>query len=136
MPYILYPNQFMRREGIWDPSFYHVPRLYSPNGRYSFHVWYDSNLIVILHLPNGTQYAVYRLGTTIGDKLIMQSDGNLVLYETRRWPGQMVAVAHTATYGNPGAYLYMQNDGNLVIYRNGQALWSTWYNSFHILRYF
>jgi hypothetical protein len=49
-------------------------------------------------------------------KLVMQSDGNLVLYSPN---GPVWA---TNTSGNPGAYLVLQDDGNLVIYR---AIWST-----------
>jgi len=75
-------------------------------------------------------------------KLILQSDGNLVLYQSgniARWhthtngssvsraimqtDGNFViyspsnkVVWHTNTYGHPGAYLTLQNDGNIVIY--------------------
>ena len=55
----------------------------------------------------------------------MQTDGNLVLYDTSnqaRWA--------SGTSNNPGAYLKMQDDGNVVIYRAGpstanNALWAT-----------
>ncbi|MGI8792159.1 MAG: hypothetical protein ACR2H3_03115 [Acidimicrobiales bacterium] len=50
--------------------------------------------------------------------LIMQSDGNLVMYlnGAAQWSSQ--------TNGNPGAYAVMQNDGNFVIYRsNGTVAW-------------
>ncbi len=58
-------------------------------------------------------------GTTKG--LFMQSDGNLVLYNTSN-----VATWSSGTSGNPGAYLALQTDGNLVIYSStGTALWST-----------
>lgn len=52
--------------------------------------------------------------------LMMQSDGNLVEYNTlgRIWD--------TATNNNPGAWLGVQSDGNVVIYSaSGAALWST-----------
>ncbi len=49
-------------------------------------------------------------------KLVMQSDGNLVLY------GPNGPVWATNTSGNRGAYLMLQDDGNLVIYK---AVWST-----------
>lgn len=52
--------------------------------------------------------------------LVMQHDGNLVLYT----PGRRVAWA-TGTWGNLGAYLALQNDGNMVIYRQGKALWAS-----------
>lgn len=50
--------------------------------------------------------------------LIMQTDGNLVLYDENR-----IARWWTGTQGNPGAYAYFQTDGNLVVYSaNHRAL--------------
>jgi hypothetical protein len=52
----------------------------------------------------------------------MQSDGNLVVYSA---PPTKPLWA-SGTWGNPGAALSMQNDGNAVIYTNqGQPLWAT-----------
>lgn len=52
--------------------------------------------------------------------LVMQSDGNLVLYapgSSARWD--------TNTQDNPGAYATLQTDGNLVVYTAaGKALWN------------
>ncbi|WP_265569129.1 hypothetical protein [Streptomyces hygroscopicus] len=59
--------------------------------------------------------------------LVMQPDGNLVMYRKR----DGAAIWSTRTYGHPGAYAVMQSDGNLVVYRQGGgsntggALWST-----------
>jgi subtilisin family serine protease len=54
-------------------------------------------------------------------KLVMQPDGNLVLYDGANKP-----VWHTATGGKPGKYLVLQDDGNLVLYSDtGAALWQT-----------
>ena len=60
-------------------------------------------------------------------EFIMQTDGNLVLYDTSgqwHWASQ--------TQGHPGAFLDLQNDGNLVVYKAGSvtetgnnALWDT-----------
>jgi hypothetical protein len=56
-----------------------------------------------------------------GYRLVMQSDGNAVVYASGgrvRW--------HTRTNGNAGARLVMQGDGNLVVYsKAGRALWHT-----------
>lgn len=54
-------------------------------------------------------------------KLVMQSDGNLVLYAPtgapRWWSG---------TAGNPGAELVAQTDGNVVVYDvSGRPLWQS-----------
>jgi hypothetical protein len=55
------------------------------------------------------------------DEAIMQGDGNLVLYTSSGTP---VWASNTA--GNTGAYLDEQNDGNVVIYSaSGSTLWST-----------
>jgi cell wall-associated NlpC family hydrolase len=54
-------------------------------------------------------------------QLIMQTDGNLVLYApggNARW--------NTGTDGNPGAFLQLQTDGNLVLYSAANVpLWYT-----------
>ena len=53
------------------------------------------------------------------DRLIMQTDGNLVLYDSDSKP-----LWHSNTAGNQEAYLRLQADGNIVVYsRNNQALW-------------
>lgn len=52
--------------------------------------------------------------------LIMQSDGNLVIYG----PGRRAYWA-SDTGGHPGAFLGVQSDGNIVIYDGGRALWAT-----------
>lgn len=51
----------------------------------------------------------------------MQSDGNLVAYNTSNQP-----VWASGTSSNSGAHLVLQTDGNIVIYSTtGQAVWST-----------
>jgi hypothetical protein len=55
------------------------------------------------------------------DKAIMQGDGNFVLYTSS---GSAVWASNTA--GNSGAYIELQNDANLVIYSAaGAALWAS-----------
>ncbi|MFF0295274.1 hypothetical protein ACFYST_17605 [Kitasatospora sp. NPDC004614] len=64
-------------------------------------------------------------------ELLMQPDGNLVLYLNNDSGRHGPALWASGTYGNPGAYAYMQPDGNFVVYRqnggpdSGGALWST-----------
>lgn len=54
--------------------------------------------------------------------LILQADGNLVLYRTQFDH----ALWASNTQGSPVAYVIMQNDGNLVAYSaNGTAYWAT-----------
>jgi len=53
-------------------------------------------------------------------RLILQYDGNLVLYSENR------ALWHTRTYTKQSNYLIMQNDGNLVLYdKDSNALWNS-----------
>jgi hypothetical protein len=55
------------------------------------------------------------------DEAIMQGDGNFVVYTSAGSP-----VWASGTAGDTGAYLDVQNDGNVVIYgASGSALWST-----------
>lgn len=62
--------------------------------------------------------------------LVMQTDGNLVLYLKGTNGQPAVPVWASNTWGNWGARAVMQSDGNLVVYRAGgsspaDALWST-----------
>jgi putative Ig domain-containing protein/carbohydrate binding protein with CBM6 domain/glycosyl hydrolase family 95 len=58
---------------------------------------------------------------TAADEAIMQGDGNFVVYTSSG-----TALWASGTAGNSGAYLDVQNDGNVVIYSaSGTALWST-----------
>ncbi|MEO3819625.1 LamG-like jellyroll fold domain-containing protein [Plantactinospora sp. B24E8] len=61
------------------------------------------------------------LRSDIGNyQLLMQPDGNLVLYQAG------FPLWETGTSGNPGAYLQLQADGNLVVYSaDDVALWSS-----------
>lgn len=52
-------------------------------------------------------------------ELLMQGDGNLVLY------GPGGATWSTGTSGHPGAFAVLQSDGNLVLYGSAGALWAS-----------
>ena len=54
------------------------------------------------------------------DYCIMQADGNLVLYGFAN-----NAVWASNTHGQPGSFLIVQNDGNVVIYRPNFPVWAT-----------
>ncbi|MDH6139168.1 hypothetical protein P3T35_001168 [Kitasatospora sp. GP30] len=56
--------------------------------------------------PGDTAYAKYT-------RLVMQADGNLVLYSLKTG----APVWSSKTNGNPGAWATMQSDGNLVVYK-------------------
>lgn len=56
--------------------------------------------------------------TADGSTLVMQGDGNLVVYRAG------AALWHTSTWGHPGARFAAQQDGNLVVYAvDGRPLW-------------
>ncbi|MDF3291444.1 hypothetical protein [Streptomyces silvisoli] len=62
--------------------------------------------------------------------LVMQSDGNLVMYRKR----DGAAIWSSGTYGHPGAYAMMQKDGDLVVYRSGggpSTVGSLWASGTH-----
>lgn len=107
-------------EGVLRPGETLMPgqSLVSPNGRYTAE-------------NSGGGLAVRRDGTVIwrngrlvpyGAGLVMQGDGNLVLYSEGGTP-----LWHTWTYGRGPAELRMQDDGNLVLYNRStwQPLWWT-----------
>ncbi|MDR1032764.1 MAG: hypothetical protein LBL84_01985 [Candidatus Nomurabacteria bacterium] len=91
----------------------------------------DKNSALVLQEDGNLVYytlyqPVWNSGTsgTGASRLVMQSDGDLVLYDSSN-----KALWHSNTSGNPGAYLKLQPDGNLVIYnKDSVAIW-------HIGRY-
>ena len=92
--------------------------LVSANGQFSLVLQTDGNLV----LSEGGE-AVWATGTDGREisKIIMQEDGNLVLYATNGDP-----VWASQTDGNNGAYLLLQDDRNVVIYSaDGSPLWAT-----------
>ncbi|MBO0885088.1 MAG: hypothetical protein J2P17_33100 [Mycobacterium sp.] len=52
-------------------------------------------------------------------RLVMQSDGDLVLYRTDTG----AALWSTGTNGKPVAHALMQSDGNLVLYNTDNSVW-------------
>jgi hypothetical protein len=67
----------------------------------------------------GSTNVVWASGT-IGDRMAIQDDGNLAIYDMR---GKSIWATDTA--GNRNAILAMQDDGRLVVYTPDlqQALW-------------
>jgi hypothetical protein len=97
--------------------------LLSQNRYYTFSLQRDGNMVLrkAESLKSNKKHILWNSGTVGGaSKLLMQQDGNLVLYRN----GQ--AKWSTGTNGHPGAYFVMQNDGNAVVYsRNNKPLWAT-----------
>jgi hypothetical protein len=57
--------------------------------------------------------------------LLLQKDGNLVLYSNIYTPSQAVVWSSGTAGTGSNNQLAMQVDGNLVIYSNGNAVWAT-----------
>lgn len=58
-------------------------------------------------------------------RLIYQSDGNLVVYDTSQFPAK--PIWHAQTHGSVTGRFQMQADGNAVIYSStGSPIWATW----------
>lgn len=75
-----------------------------------------------LFLQAPTNIVLYTAGSSAaaGSRLVMQTDGNAVIYDVSNRP-----TFDTGTAGQPGSRLVVQDDGNLVVYsRTNQALWS------------
>ena len=93
-------------------------RLTSANGQFALVLQTDGNLV----LSEGGE-AVWASGTDGREvtNVIMQEDGNLVLYAANGEP-----VWASQTDGTNGAYLLLQDDRNLVIYSaDGNPIWAT-----------
>jgi hypothetical protein len=75
--------------------------------------------------PGGTWFLPGDCYETPAAILVMQYDGNFVLYDTSWNP-----MWASNTYGLDGAFAVFQEDGNLVVYWNGWPAWHshTWGN--------
>lgn len=93
-------------------------RLMSPDGQTVLILQGDGNLIIRRNFV-----PVWSSGTSGNspDRLIMQPDGNLVLYNTAN-----SAIWNTGTSSGNNPYLTLQTDGNMVAYSGSSIpLWST-----------
>ncbi|MER6781117.1 MULTISPECIES: trypsin-like serine protease [unclassified Streptomyces] len=92
--------------------------------------WIDATIDPLLVRPGQT---IPSGSTLVGKdlKLVMQADGNMVIYHKSGGDGKGAAIWDTKTYGNPGAYAVMQEDGNFLVYKKdggdgkGGSLWSS-----------
>lgn len=91
--------------------------LWSCDGRFFLAMQGDGNLV--LYRNGGPALWSTQTNGTAGNKAVMQSDGNFVVYDPSH------ALFDTGTYGNSGAELVVQDDGNVVVYQGASALWAT-----------
>ncbi|MEN9377181.1 MAG: hypothetical protein RL710_2338, partial [Pseudomonadota bacterium] len=102
-----------------NQSLYVNQKLTSSDGKYSFNMQSDGNLV----LRNSGGTALWASGSSgsSGNRLTMQGDGNLVLYTKSG-----SSVWKTATSGSKAVKVVMQTDGNLVMRTStGAAVWAT-----------
>ncbi|RQR55055.1 peptidase S53 [Burkholderia sp. Bp9140] len=112
---------------------------YSAGSGWDFVTGWGTPSVSVLHssicVPTAPIYGgVINEGTTLksgqivysasqSHRLVMQGDGNLVLYNTTSG----AAVWNSGTNGNAGAYAVFQTDGNFVVYSAGST--PLWYSS-------
>lgn len=89
----------------------------SCNGLYTLWMQGDGN-VVLYEEATGRPLWNSRTVGTLDPVLVMQSDGNFVLYDSAGTPAW-----HVGTHGNEGAAMRVTDDGNLVVERGGTALW-------------
>ena len=102
-------------------SLYKYDKIESPNGRFRFLFQGQGNL-VLYDLSIGAAIWTNHVINGSACRLIMQSDGNLVLFNVD--DGVLWA---SNTPGQGASRLVVQDDGNMVIYRRSDnvATWST-----------
>lgn len=89
--------------------------VFSDNGKYYAVMQSDGNF-VMYRTDGVVRFATYQFGSF----LAMQTDGNLVEYNSASQP-----LWWTSTAGYPGAFMNVQDDGNLVVYSAGSTpLWN------------
>lgn len=97
--------------------------LKSANGNFVLTLQLDGNLV--LYGPSPCFQALWA-SNTVGHfnvwDLVMQSEGNLVVYDAHSKP-----YFATNTVGKGGSFMVVQDDGNVVMYNSQgtQAIWST-----------
>ena len=87
----------------------------SCEGRFRLTMQADGNLVV--YSSGVATWATY---TNTGAIVVMQTDGNFVLYDHHSQ-----ALWNSQTGGHAGARLAIQTDGNVVVYSGATALWDS-----------
>lgn len=101
---VLYTGEFVEAPAAYD----------SPSGQFRLQFQVEGNL-VLLQMPAETVLWASGSEGLGGDTLIMQEDGNLVIYAGGIF-GTPIWASGTGDEANADAYLVLQNDGNLVVY--------------------
>ena len=108
----------LRADGPMRPSMLPGDEILSANGRFALTYRPDGNLVLTDTELRSMLWSTGTGGTT-GGQVVLQDDGNLVLYDasgTFRWT--------SGTQGHPMAYMRLEDDGDLAIYAaDGRRLW-------------
>ncbi|PXW25155.1 UNVERIFIED_CONTAM: D-mannose binding lectin [Williamsia faeni] len=104
--------------------------LKSPNGQYELLLQEDSNIVLYqLFASNKKATWASNTGGSGGNLLVMQSDGNLVLYKASLgpiWQGEQVWATDTAgAVDDAGGTAELRDDGHLVVHTGNVAHWAT-----------
>jgi len=115
LPSITYRNYLIGSE---NQTLQKGEALVSNNGHYQFIYQKDGNLVLSKTSDKTILWSSETQGKA-SDKVVMQADGNLVIYEgtTSVWASN--------TVGHPNAYLTVQMNGKAMIYQGEKAIWST-----------
>jgi hypothetical protein len=89
----------------------------SCNGQYRL-VVQASDGNVVLYDRGGAALWATNTASHPHAELIMQNDGNLVVYDAGR------PIWSSGTFGHPGARLRVRDDGALVIYDESKPIWT------------
>jgi len=89
----------------------------SCDGRFTLNMQYDGDLV--LYQEGAALWSTNTVGRNTAE-VIMQGDGNLVLYGTA---GQPIWASGTADHA--GAFLVVEDGGNLVIYDSSGPIWAS-----------
>ncbi|KAJ3499586.1 hypothetical protein NLG97_g201 [Lecanicillium saksenae] len=93
--------------------------LTSPNGRFALTLQADGNLV--LHTGSTALWTSQTAGRYAVQDVIMQGDGNFVMYDNS---GHPIWSSGSATQDAISPYIQIQDDGNLVVYAI-HSLWAT-----------
>lgn len=110
------PGEGLQRDQPW----------YSCDGRFRLYLQADGNLVLSQKVNGAFSSVLWATGPLVAGtdttdiRLVMQGDGNLVVYDSASDP-----LWHTSTHGNEGAYLALKDDGDLQVRTASRALWRT-----------
>jgi len=109
----------------------HDNPIVSNNGAYELVVQGDSNLVLYRTADHVPLWASNTDNGLEGAALVMQEDGNLVLYGAYivsfdpNTPTTREVLWASGTDGRVGSYLVMQDDGNAVVYYPTYPVWAS-----------